>query len=300
MSNCENEKVAFYIMGSKGLYVLRRFIETFGSSSIKFIVGAQDSAIKYDAFDDIKLLARNNGITFLDKKDADFLTTSDLSVTKFAIGWRWLIKDEINLLVLHDSLLPKYRGFAPLVNSLINKELEIGVTCLLASKEYDCGDIVFQKSIAINYPITISEAIEKIEPLYFELVELVYKVLSEKGVLPRVGQCSKDATYSLWLDSNDYFIDWSWSAEKIRRFVDAVSFPYGGARACLDDDIIIFMEVEEVDDVYVENRARHVGKVVFNKGAFPVVVCSEGLLALKKITNLNCSPKHINFRSRFK
>jgi methionyl-tRNA formyltransferase len=54
---------------------------------------------------------------------------------------------------MHDSLLPKYRGFAPLPNALINGEREVGVTALFASEEYDMGDIVCQRRLAVEYPM---------------------------------------------------------------------------------------------------------------------------------------------------
>jgi methionyl-tRNA formyltransferase len=49
-----------------------------------------------------------------------------------AISWRWMLKVS-NLIVIHDSLLPKYRGFSPLVNMLINGEDTLGVTVLFAT-----------------------------------------------------------------------------------------------------------------------------------------------------------------------
>ena len=85
---------------------------------------------------------------------------------QLAIGWRWLISGTENLIVLHDSLLPKYRGFAPLVNSLINGEQEIGVTAIWAGPEFDAGEIIFQEKAGICYPIKIQEAIEIVSGLY--------------------------------------------------------------------------------------------------------------------------------------
>jgi methionyl-tRNA formyltransferase len=299
MNSCEAKKVAFFIMGSKGHYVLKEFINSFGGSAVVYIVSEQNKAVKYDAYNDIKSLASIHNIRFFDRKNFDSSVEVDADAMKFAIGWRWLIENETNLLVLHDSLLPKYRGFAPLVNSLINEEAEIGVTCLVASEEYDCGDIVCQKSVDVNYPIKISEAIEKIEPLYFELVASVFKSTLNGNLLPRLVQNNADATYSLWLDSKDYFIDWSWSARKIKRFIDAVGFPYDGAKAILNNDTLIFIEAEEVADVFIEHRERHIGKVIFYRDKFPIIVCVQGLLMLKKMTDVNGNTVKMNFRSRF-
>ena len=94
------------------------------------------------------------------------------SAYSIAIAWRWLIPIETHntLIILHDSLLPKYRGFAPLVNMLINHEPSIGVTALFANEEFDRGDIICQKSDSVVYPIRIDEAIEKVSKLYVEIV----------------------------------------------------------------------------------------------------------------------------------
>ncbi|MBE0472307.1 MAG: hypothetical protein IBX55_22710 [Methyloprofundus sp.] len=120
------KNIAFYIMNSKGLFVLKRFIKKFGANAISYVVSEKDKAVQYDSFPAIKQLAQKNNIPFYQRTQFDVEIENKFSGLKFAIGWRWLIKNETSLIVFHDSLLPKYRGFAPLVNSLINKELRGG------------------------------------------------------------------------------------------------------------------------------------------------------------------------------
>jgi methionyl-tRNA formyltransferase len=175
-----------------------------------------------------------------------------------------------------------------------------GVTALFASSEYDRGDIIAQKSFDIHYPIKINEAIEKIETLYFELVDEIYLKIQNGYELKATKQDENEATYSLWLDSEDYFIDWSWSAEKIKRFIGAVGYPYDNAKAYLNGEIVKFVDVEIVEDVKVENRERHIGKVIFIKDNMPVIVCIDGLIGLKDIRDKDDNEIFINFRSRFK
>ena len=170
---------------------------------------------------------------------------------------------------------------------------------MLASNEYDKGDIIAQKSFEINYPIKISEAIDKIEPLYFELVDEIFTEIKNGEQLNVIKQDESKVSYSLWLDSEDYFIDWSWSADKIKRFVDAVGYPYDNAKVYLNGEIVKFIDVEIVEDIVVEHRERHIGKVIFIKDGMPVVVCSDGLIGLKEIRDENDNEVFINFRSRF-
>ena len=171
---------------------------------------------------------------------------------------------------------------------------------MFASNEYDRGAIIAQKSFNINYPIKINNAIEQIKPLYFDLIDEIYTKISKDKILKAENQDESIATYSLWLDEKDYFIDWqNWSARKIKRFVDATSYPYDNAKAFLNGKIVKFMDVEVIEDVKVENRQRHIGKVIFIKNGSPVVVCKKGLIALVDIRDERDKSLMINFRSRF-
>lgn len=194
-----------------------------------------------------------------------------------AISWRWLIKHPANnLIVFHDSVLPSYRGFAPLVNSLINGEPSIGVTALFGALEYDRGDIICQSRVDVQYPVKIGDAIDFIIPCYIECVNYILRFLYSGEQLVTTPQSDEEATYSLWRDELDYRIDWSCSAIEISRFVDAVGSPYKGASSLVDKKMVNITSVQVVPDVKIINRP--VGKVIFVHDGFPVVVCGVGLL----------------------
>ncbi|MDM7858844.1 formyltransferase family protein [Thiopseudomonas acetoxidans] len=292
-------KVAFYLMNSKGLYVLQNFLNKFGGCAVEYVVGARDLNVQNDYFYEIKSLASQAQIGFYERTEFPVEKERRFNGYKFSVGWRWLIKNEENLIVFHDSLLPKYRGFAPLVNSLINNEQACGVTALLADAKYDCGDIIEQKSICFDYPLKIQDAIEKIEPLYFDLIDRIYQKLLNGKHLDRQEQDDSQATYSPWLDEEDYFINWQWSAEKIVNFVNAVGYPYNGAKARVNNSVVIFSDVESVNDLVVEHRERHIGKVLLVEDGCPVIICKTGMLKLIEIKTPTNEQVKINFRSRF-
>ncbi len=289
-------KVIFYLMGEKGFFVLLNFINLFGSSLIDYIVVSSDKDIKKDYHKEIVKLCLDKKIKFFKKNDKIPKSNN----YKFAIGWRWIIKDSLNLIVLHDSILPKYRGFAPLVNMLINGEKTIGVTALFASRYYDRGRIIMQKKIKINYPIKIQDAIIKILPLYFELVESIYIEIYNNKTIISFPQLEKDASYSLWRNFDDYFINWHNKSSTIKRSVDALSYPYDGAKAYIDKKLITIDDTIELPDLKIENRCP--GKIIFIEDKKPIVVCGKGLL--KIITAKYCDGKSIfplnSFRIRFK
>ena len=168
------KKVIFYLMNEKGFYTLSRFINKFSSNNIKYVVASGDKNMKKDYFKEIMLLCEGNNILFFTRSTEP---TEKCNEYKFAIGWRWIIKNDNNLIVFHDSKLPKYRGFSPLVNSLISGNKQIGVTALFANSEYDEGDIILQQCIKITYPIKISKAINQIKPLYYKIVRDLYELI---------------------------------------------------------------------------------------------------------------------------
>jgi len=269
-------KVAFYLLGKKGYGCLARFLEEYGSGAVSFVVSARDRGVKNDYYDELASLCRQHSLNIYDRSEPVY-ESFDIS---FAIGWRWIIPDSAKLIVFHDSLLPKYRGFSPLVNMLIKGEEEIGVTALFASQYYDAGDIIDQQSIRITYPLKISEAIDRVSELYeIVLLRLVSRIVS--GVaLKGVRQENAVATFSLWRDESDYEIDWSVCSGEIKRFVDAVGFPYSGAKTKLQGEWVRVLDVELVKDVEVESRKAHVGKVIFMDNGYPTVVCGKGLVKL--------------------
>ena len=143
-----------------------------------------------------------------------------------AVSWRWMIPHPSNrLIVFHDSLLPRYRGFSPLVNALINGEKEIGVSAVFGAGEFDTGDIIAQASSTIDYPIKIKQAIAINNANYAKVAGPVLDRIRRGAELAAVPQNEADASYSVWRDELDYVIDWSWSAKEIRRLIDSVGRP---------------------------------------------------------------------------
>lgn len=291
-------KIALFVMTDKGAAVLKALLHEYGAEVIAYVVTARDSAVLEDASSKILHLASEFGVPAYIKpnypKDED-------ECVKLAVSWRWMIPVNPNrsLLVFHDSLLPRYRGFNPLVSALINAEEEIGVTALIASDEYDKGPIVAQEATRIKYPITILQAIQAIVPCYERLAIAVgEKIFS--NTLNGVPQNEFEATFSLWRDNEDYQINWKDSADQIRRFVDAVGFPYMGAVCYIGSKKCRTLECEEVNDIKIENRTP--GKVVFIHNGMPVVVCGRGLLKINKLISYDTSESLLplpKFRTRF-
>ncbi len=130
---------------------------------------------------------------------------------------------------LHASLLPKYRGNAPLVWALINGERRTGVTLFHLGTGVDDGDIIASREFTIGPDDTILQAIEATNRASVELMtSYVPQVLT--GVAPRFRQDHSQATTVPARRPEDGLIDWSHRpAEAVHNFVRAQTAPYPGA-----------------------------------------------------------------------
>ncbi len=264
--------LTLFVMTEKGLAFTEQAVSQFKSIIAEVVIG-QDSALTNDYSAEIAGVCDRAGVKHTQRKDFQGLSTE----YAMAISWRWLIDHPAQkLIVFHDSLLPKYRGFAPLVNALINGESRIGVSAIFGASEYDRGDIIHQTSVPIRYPITIAEAITAVNECYLHSGLAVLEALSSGEPLKAKAQDHSEASYSLWRDDEDYQIDWTQSARRIRRMIDAVGNPYRGAFCRVDGVPARILASEELDDVQIENRTA--GKVIFVENGTPVVVCGTGLL----------------------
>lgn len=275
------DRIGFYVVGYKGYYVLSQMLRELNVDAVSHVTVGRDNGVENDYFDEMARLAKECGIAVFER-GAEAQEKLPVPALEFAVGWKWLLTGRPGLVVFHDSLLPRYRGFAPLVNCLIAGERRIGVTALRAADKYDAGPIVGQAAIDIDYPITIQDALERICPLYGELALDVYRRFRTAGSLDATEQDHSQASYSPWRDELDYRIPWSESARYVRRFCDAVGAPYRGASTYWRDQCLRILEVDEVQDVEIGDRDKHVGKVLDREEGMPVVICGTGLLQVRR------------------
>ncbi|MEU6641191.1 methionyl-tRNA formyltransferase [Saccharomonospora sp. NPDC046836] len=151
-----------------------------------------------------------------------------------ANNWRTWIPPEIftlprhGTLNVHDSLLPAYAGFSPLIWALINGEKEVGVTAHMMDADLDAGPIVLQRAVEVGPRDTATD-------LFHKTVDLIGPVVSEAVTLIASGRTdwtAQDRTKASFFHKRsveDSRIDWSWPAEDIERLVRAQSDPYPNA-----------------------------------------------------------------------
>jgi methionyl-tRNA formyltransferase len=269
-------------VGLKGWVFLRELLDR--AQQIAVVWTYEDPSDLSHGFQHICALAAAASIRIMSGKRPAF-EQGDLV---FLVGWQFLVPStDATLVVMHDSLLPAYRGFSPTVTALIRGETKIGTTAILGTENADEGPILGQRSFQVAYPAKIEAVLSHQASLMAELaVDIVSRW--QAGSLSAVPQDEKQATYSLWRDQTDYIIDWTQPADAIARFVDALGFPYEGARTTLENNWITVHEVAVVTDLPFEIRTP--GKIWQIKEGKPTVVCGAGLLRIELAQNSDHQP----------
>ena len=124
---------------------------------------------------------------------------------------------------LHASLLPKYRGAAPIQHAILNGDSETGISTFIIDKNLDTGPILLQKKISIsnqdNFD-TLSKKISDEGPvLILESLDLL-----EKNNYKLFSQLDKEASYAPKILKNELLIDWAQTANQINNRVRALSY----------------------------------------------------------------------------
>lgn len=151
-----------------------------------------------------------------------------------ANNWRTWIPPEIftlpryGTLNVHDSLLPAYAGFSPLIWALINGETEVGVTAHLMNTELDAGDIVLQRSVPVGPTDTTTDLFHKTVALLGPITVDALAVIAS-GRTDWIKQDRSKASFFHKRSIEDSRIDWTWPAIDIDRLVRAQSDPYPNA-----------------------------------------------------------------------
>lgn len=180
---------------------------------------------------------------------------------------------------LHGSLLPKYRGAAPINRAILNGDRESGVTVFRLNERMDTGDIILQKAIVILDSDNTESLSLKLSDLGANLL-LEAIGLIEKGQQRFIKQKEDEATYAPKLKKEDGIIDWTKSAIQIHNQVRAM-YNWPGAFSNLSGRTIKIWQTSVVS-LKVEglHKPGDIIKVEPN-GIF--VACGEGTLWIKEL-----------------
>ena len=139
----------------------------------------------------------------------------------------------IGTINIHASLLPKYRGPAPIQWAIINGEKETGVCSMLMAKELDTGNVLLSAKEAIKPDDTAGTLHDRLAVRGAAILIDTLKAFADNRAQP-MPQDHRLATYAPMLSKDDGLINWNKSAESLVNFIRGVT-PWPGAYTFLGD-----------------------------------------------------------------
>ena len=183
---------------------------------------------------------------------------------------------------LHASLLPNYRGSAPINWTIINNENFTGVTTFFIDDKIDTGDILLQEKIKVDKKINAGELHDKLKVIGAITVKKTIKEILNNTLIKKKQKQDGDYKTAYKLDKENIKIDWTKNCLEIHNKIRGLS-PFPGARTSLinnkgDIKRAIFYESEYI----VQNHNFENGQIIKEKDSFKIT-CNDGYLLIKNL-----------------
>jgi len=230
-------KVIFFGNHTVGLVVLKEFFKQSEIMAVFVHPDSPDDGVLYDSIREwankssLKVY-QSHGIKEEQWEKVILSIKPDLIVIadyKFIIPEKIIAIPRLGAINFHPSILPKYRGRAPVNWAMINGEDKVGLTVHFIDKEVDSGPIIDQKIIDVSFEDTIKDVHEKYFPVYKELARsTATKFTMENFESYPQPSLNNNSVYPARYP-NDGIIFWEKNSLVIYNLIRAVTYPYPGA-----------------------------------------------------------------------
>jgi len=183
---------------------------------------------------------------------------------------------------LHASLLPQYRGAAPINWAIINGEKKTGVTTFLIDREIDTGSILFNKEVAIHENDTAGDLHDKLMVIGADLVLKTIQALAEKKVNP-ILQEKETIKPAPKIFRETCRIDWSKKVLDVHNLIRGLS-PYPGAWSELLYDDGKTIQAKVLKSIPIEKTHQlDCGTIIVEGKNTLNVACNNGFISITEI-----------------
>ncbi len=180
---------------------------------------------------------------------------------------------------LHGSLLPKYRGAAPINWAIINGETETGLSTFFLKKTVDTGDLIYQERIGIKPDETFDELYSRMSEMAGPVIDKSLDLVASGKISP-ISQDNSQATPAPKLCPFDCLIDWGFPAENLVNFIRGLSSTPGAYSTFRGKKIKILRAQKNSE---FGDKKTEPGRVVKDKNRFIVEVAGGAVEILELV-----------------
>lgn len=207
----------------------------------------------------VKVFAQKNNLSVMDppnlKDPAVFEQVKNLNPAYFAVASygkmipsAWLKIPSKLCINVHPSLLPKYRGAAPINWPILNRDAKTGLSLAEVTDKLDAGDIFYQKPFALEPNETALTLGRKLETMSYEALKETLLKLKAGETLRRTVQEDSNSCYARKLTKEDAIVRWNKSASEISAQVRGLQ-PWPGTVTFLQGQPLQILEAKTVEEI---------------------------------------------------
>lgn len=264
--------------------------------NIKAVVTAPDKPAgrgKKIRFSDVKSFALEHNLKILQptnlKSDSFLEELENLNADLFiVVAFRMLPKEvwkmpKLGTFNLHASLLPDYRGAAPINHAIINGDKITGVTSFFINEEIDKGEIILSKETKISDIDNAGSLHDKLMIIGADLVLETVKLIEKGNVSIKAQNLFENVQQrpAPKIFKDDCKINWNRPVENIHNLIRGLS-PYPAAWTCLNDKTNTSIKIFESEFIK-EDHTDQYGKIITDNKNYIKVSATDGYVSLKEV-----------------
>ncbi|MBW2702173.1 MAG: methionyl-tRNA formyltransferase [Deltaproteobacteria bacterium] len=192
---------------------------------------------------------------------------------------RALETPRLGFINVHPSLIPKYRGAAPMQWTLLRGDRQGGVSIIKVTPRLDDGDVLLQQAVDIPEDQSLEELHDTLAALGGDLLVQAVEALAQ-GPMEARPQDAKEVIWAPALTKDDGRLDWSKSALELHNRIRGLQ-PWPGAWTSTKDRLLKIQRARVESGA--ETQAEEPGRVLMAEGEHIVIACGEGCLRLLEL-----------------
>ena len=193
---------------------------------------------------------------------------------------QWVLDaPQFGCLNIHASLLPRWRGAAPIHRAIEAGDAQTGVTIMQMDAGLDTGDMLLEETLPILTPDTTATLHDKLADMG---AALIVKALTQVGHFRPVKQPTEGVTYAHKIEKTEAAIDWTLSAQLLSQRIRAFD-PFPGMTAQMAGELVKVWQAQVLTDPHFKTRDAKPGTLLAVNESGLQVACGEGVLCLTQL-----------------
>ena len=180
---------------------------------------------------------------------------------------------------IHASLLPRWRGAAPIHRAIEAGDAQTGVTIMQMDAGLDTGDMLLEETLPILTQDTTASLHDKLASMG---AALIVKALTQVGQFKPVQQPAEGVTYAHKIEKAEAAIDWTLSAQSLSQRIRAFD-PFPGMTAQMAGETVKVWQAHELEDTSAHASAAKPGTLLAMDASGLQVACGQGVLCLTQL-----------------